>query len=31
MLEQIVKLSRLIIFYLSTNNAQQEERIVKVV
>ena len=31
MLEQSVKLSRLIIFYLSTNNARQEERIVKVV
>ena len=31
MLEQSVKLSRLIIFYLSTNNVRQEERIVKVV
>ena len=30
MLEQSVKLSRLTIFYLSTNNARQEESIVKV-
>ena len=29
-LEQSVTLSQLIIFYLSTNNARQEERIVKV-